>query len=105
MGLLDDLEAKVSNAWNDISTTGAPAVIAALEQYGSDQLESLAKQSKAQAQAAVNQTVSSGQPSSGLMASINSVFGGVATNTFFHQYGAMLLIGAAVGYIVLRKVL
>ena len=105
MSLLDDIKSKVEHVWNDVSTTGAPAIISAIEQYGSDQLESLANQSKAQAQKGVNQIIASGQPSTGLMASIQNVFGGVATDTFLRQYGAMLLVGGVVAFVVLRKVI
>lgn len=103
MSLLDSLIDKVENAWNDVTETGVPALIAGAAQYGSEQLSQLAKEQQKQATNAMNQAVQSGQPSTGLFASIQSVFGNVAVDTGLKQYGVYILIGAAVIYIAAKK--
>jgi hypothetical protein len=103
MSLLDDVQTKVSQTWNDVSSTGGPAVIAGIENYAAQQLSQAAHENQTQAQSAVNQIVSQGGPSSGIMASINGVMGQIAQGAFFKEYGLYILGGAVVAYLVLRR--
>ncbi|PWU11824.1 MAG: hypothetical protein C5B47_00240 [Verrucomicrobia bacterium] len=103
MGLLDDIGNQVSSAWNDVTTTGAPAVIAGIENYASKQLADQAVVNQKQAQKAVDQVIKSGQPSTGVMKSIQDMFTGIAQNQVIKDYGAYMIIGAIVLVIVIKK--
>jgi len=105
MSLIDDLEGKVNNAWDTISSTGAPAIIAGAENYAADQLKGAAVQNQAAAQAAVNKAVASGSPATGIMKSIQDVFGNVATGAAFKEYGLYIVVGLIVILVVGKKIL
>lgn len=105
MSLVDDLQEKISNTWNDVTTTGIPAVIAGAEKYASDQLAAQAAQSQAQAQSALNQVVASSAPAQGVMGSIQNVLTDIGQGTFIKQYGIYIIIGAVALVIVGKKLL
>ncbi len=101
--ILDDLSNSVSQAWKNVTSTGVPAVMSGIEQYGAQQLQQMAGESRAQAQAAANQVVSSPAPSSGVAQSINSVLNGIASNAVLKQYGVYILVGGVVAILVIRR--
>lgn len=105
MSLLDDLQKDVSTTWDNITSAGVPAVIAGAESYAATQLQTAAQQNQATSAKAVQQAVASGGPSSGLMASIEGVFGNIASGQVVKQYGAWIIIGGIVAIIVIKKVL
>ena len=104
-GILGSLESDVGSAWNSISSAGAPAVIAGVENYAASQLTAQAQTNQAASQAAVNKAVASGGQASGIMQSIQSMFGSIAQGTVFKQYGLYIVVGVAVVLIVGRKIL
>jgi hypothetical protein len=103
--ILDDLERSVSNTWNQVTAVGVPAVVAAAEGYASEQLAGQARQSQAQAQAAVNQAVSAPGPSSGIMASIQKTFSQLGVGAAAKQYGVYMILGGVAMYFIIKKVL
>lgn len=103
--ILGDLESQVDSAWNGISSAGAPAVIAGIENYAADQLKGQAATNQAASQAAVTAAVKSGGQATGIMKSINDAFGNIAQGTVFKQYGLYIIGGAVVLLIVGRKLL
>jgi len=105
MSIVDDLENQVSSGWNSISSAGAPAVIAGAENLAIQTLQQDAAKNQAASQQAVNKAVQSGGPSSGLMASIQNVFGQVAQGAVFKQYGLYIIGGVIVLLIVGRRIL
>ena len=105
MGLFDQLENDVGNAWNTISSAGAPAVIAGAENYAASMLTQNAKENQAKSQAAVNAAVANGQPATGILKSIEDSFGSIAQGAVFKQYGLYIVIGLVVVLVVGRKIL
>lgn len=101
---MDDLENSLSSAFNSISSAGAPAVIAGVENYAAQTLQQQANTNSAAAQAAVNQAVKNGGASTGVMASIQASFKNIAQGTFFQQYGLAIVAGLIVLVIVARRV-
>lgn len=104
-GILDDLEASVSQTWNDVTSAGTPAVIAGVEAYAAQQLSQEAASNQAASTAAVNQVIAQKGPSSGIMASISQTLGQVAQGAVFKQYGLWIVVGVLGFYIVVKKVL
>lgn len=102
---MDDIESSLSSAFNSISSTGAPAVIAGVENYAAQQLTTAANTNQAASQAAVKAAIASGQPATGVLASIENSFKGIAQGTFFQQYGLYVVAGIVVIAIVAKKVL
>ena len=105
MGLLDDVQAQVSTTWDNVTSAGAPAIIAGAENYAAQQLTQAATQSTQASQAAVNQIIATGGPSSGLMASIQGTLSGIAQGTFFKSYGLYIVIGGIALLVVGRRYL
>ncbi len=105
MGFLDDLESGVNNAWNSISSTGAPAVIAGAEQYAAQLLQKESVKNQAAAQAAVNKAVASGSQATGVLKNIQDMFGTLGQGAVFKQYGLLIVGGLVVVLIIGRKVL
>lgn len=105
MDILGDLESQVNSAWNGISSAGAPAIIAGVENYAADQLKGQAAQNTAASQAAVTAAVKSGGQATGIMKSIQDSFGSIAQGTVFKQYGLYIIGGVVVLLLVGRKIL
>ncbi len=105
MGLFDNLSSEVSSAWNNVTSTGAPAVIAGVEQYGASILTQQATQSTAQAQAALAQVASQPGSSSGIMQSIESSFKNIVTTQGLKTYGPYIIIGLIAVLYIGKKVL
>jgi len=107
MGFLQDMGSQVSQTWNDVTSTGAPAIIAGVENYAAQVLSQQAQQNSTQAQQAINQVVGQPGPSQGIMASINKSFGDLGQNAALKQYGPLLIFGAigflAVGMFLKHK--
>lgn len=108
MGLLDDIGSQVSSTFDDITSTGSPAIIAGIEQYGAQQLLGAAAQNqKAATQAAAAVLAKPGAPATGLLASIQGMFGSVGTSAALTQYGPEILMGVVgiglVTYLLLKK--
>lgn len=101
---VDSLENSVSSAWNSISSTGAPAVIAGVENYASQQLAQQATANQAQAQAAVQTAIKNGQPATGVMASIEGMFTNIAQGAVFKQYGLYIVGGAILAVLLIRRI-
>lgn len=104
MSLIDDIEKKVSDTFHDVTSTGAPAVIAGIENYAADQLKGMAQKNQNASQAAVQQVLAQPGPSSGIMASINNVMSEVAQGAFFKQYGGWIILGMVATVIIVKKV-
>lgn len=105
MSFLDDMQAKVSDAWSDVTSAGVPAVVAGVESYGSQILADQARANQKQAQAAVSQIASQPGASSGIMASVQGVFKDLATTEGMKHYGPWILLGAVALLIVGKKLL
>lgn len=105
MSFVDDLGSSVDSAWNSISSAGAPAVIAGVENYAADQLKTQANTNAAASQAAVTAAVKAGGQSTGIMKSIQDAFGSVAQGTVFKQYGLLIIGGGVLLLIIGRKIL
>jgi len=101
---LSSLENEVSSSWNSISSAGAPAVIAGVENYAASQLTQDASQEQSQSQAAVQAAVKAGGTPSPLMQSIQNVFGQIAQGTVFKQYGLYIVGGAIIAVILIRRI-
>jgi hypothetical protein len=101
---MDSLENDLDSAYNSISSAGTPAVIAGVENYASQQLAQQASANQTQAQAAVAAATKNGGASTGVMASIQSMFGSIAQGTVFNQYGLYIIGGLIVIILVARKV-
>jgi len=105
MALSDDLSNAISSAWNQVTTTGIPAVIAAGEAYGATQLQGMAQANVASATAAAKAIMSSpGATTGSFAATLNGVFSQIAGNAVIKQYGLPLAIGAIILFIVIRKI-
>lgn len=96
MSFLDDLQEQVSNTWEDVTSTGVPAVVAGVENYAASQLSQQAKISQQSATRAAQQIAAQPGPSSGLMKSISDTFSNVGQSAVVKQYGVYILAGAAV---------
>jgi len=96
MELFDDVVDKVSSAATDFANTGAPALIAGYESYAATQLSSAAQANQAQATAALQEVVNRPGPSTGIAASVQSMFSSIGQNAVVKQYGVYILGGAAV---------
>jgi hypothetical protein len=103
MSIIDDLENQVSTTWDQVTSTGVPAVIAGVEDYASKQLASQAKQAQGQAQAALNQVIASSPPSTGVMASIQGMFTNIGVSTGLQKYGLYIILGGVAFFFVARK--
>lgn len=90
-GAVDSLQGTVS----DVVKTGAPAVIAGIEQYGAQQLQGLANGNIATAQANAN-AIAANPSTSAFGQSLSSVISSIGQNTFFKNYGTECLVGIAV---------
>lgn len=94
-GAYNSLQGSVS----DIVSTGAPAVLASIEQYGAQQLAGMAQGNITQAQNAAN-AIAASPSSSAFGATLSNITGSIAQNTFFKTYGTQCLIGLAVVLVI-----
>ncbi len=103
MGLFDNIGQDVSDGFNSIVATGAPAIIAGAEDYAAQQLQ----QSSAQTKAAATVAAAKAPPAKGIFASIESAFGQTQVgafiqNNYVYIIGGMIVTGAVV-YMAMKK--
>lgn len=91
--LFGDAQKAVSNTVGTLEKTGVPAVLAGLEQYGADQLTSMAKANDAVAQQGVTDLLNSPSANSGIVTALKNAFSGVATSTVMKNYGGYIVMG------------
>lgn len=96
MSFLDDLQEQVSNTWNDVTSTGVPAIVAGVESYAAAQLNQQAKQNQAAATQAATQVMKQPGPSQGVFKSISDSLSSVGQSAAFKQYGVFIVAGVAV---------
>lgn len=100
-------EKSVSDTWGTITSTGVPAVLAGIEQYGANQLNSMAKDDASQAQTAAQNMMQNGQPAPGVLGAIQNMFKSTFTGAAAKQYGTWAIIGVAalvgVGYLLAKE--
>ena len=84
---------------SDIVKTGAPVLIASIEQYGAQQLAGMARGNITSAQNAAN-TIAASPSSSAFGQTLSSITSSIAQNTFFKNYGTQCLVALAVVLVV-----
>lgn len=103
MALSDDISNAISATWNQVTSTGVPAVLAAGEAYGAAQLNGMAQSNVVAATSATKAAMSGPSAAPGsFQASLSNVFSQIAGNAVLKQYGAYIVIGV-VAFIVIRK--
>lgn len=84
----------VSNSWSNITSGGAPDVVAAAEQYAADQL-GVQPTDISDTAAQIKEVVAAPPVSGGVMTSVTSVAKKIATVANVKTYGVFIGIGAA----------
>lgn len=102
--LFDSAVDKVKTQVSQVVATGAPAVLAGIEQYGAQQLAQLSADTKQVATNAANQIASQPGSNNPIVQSIESVFSDVGQSAIFKQYGAIIVLTIG-GIFILGRIL
>jgi hypothetical protein len=104
MASIGDLFAGAANTvdqtFGQITSAGVPAVLSGIEQYGAQQLQSLAQANQAAATQAT-QTILQ-QPTTPIGKAISDSLASIASGAVFKQYGSEIIVGLLI-LLVLRK--
>lgn len=94
MGIsIGDLFGNVGDGITALEKTALPAALAGIEQYGASQLADMSKANSAAAQQGVTQIMNAPGATSGIIASIQSAFKNVTSNTLIQNYGGYAVLG------------
>lgn len=95
--ILGDASKAVEDAWGAVTTTGVPAVLAGVEEYGADLLRGLAQDHRQEATANAQVLMQgTGANAGGVMGAIQDAFQGIGQSAALKNYGPYIIAGIVV---------